>query len=70
MVKRRRRVTRRKRPGRPPVLEDGVMLSARIERKDFDALVRLAEDEGLERSKYLRRLLSRHIEAKRRRRSG
>ena len=50
---------RREGAGRPPFLEDGVRLSLRVERELFEALGRLAGDDGV--SAYVRGLLRRHV---------
>ncbi len=54
--------------GRKPTLRDPVRLTISIDGEDFDALVGLAEADGLVFSDYVRRVLKRHIASKQRRR--
>ncbi len=53
--------------GRKPTLRDPVRLTISIDGEDFDTLIGLAEAEDVVLSDYIRRVLKRHIESKRRR---
>ena len=59
-----------KRPGagRPPTLEDSVMLNVRMTRSDVEQLRRTGKEKGLDLSTHVRAILKRSLERSRRQR--
>ena len=51
--------------GRKPVLRDPVMLTLRVDGEVFDQLGELADEAGVSRSDYVRRILTRHTSRRR-----
>ena len=60
-VKKSKRGGRRPGAGRKPTLKDPVTLSIKIEAEVSDALVELAENEGVTYSEYIRYVLATHV---------
>jgi predicted DNA binding CopG/RHH family protein len=48
-------------------MREAVVLTIRIERSDVEALEQFAEAAGVTASEYVRNILARHVQAKRRR---
>ncbi len=47
--------------GRPSFLKDPIMLTCRVERQDWEALVEVADARGKGVSEYFREVISRHL---------